>query len=219
MSTDLRYLLSMSCVIPGLAGLYLYRKMQPRYHLLVYMMLADAAIETIVFTGKKNAWFKDIATVCSNAYMLIGFCLFLSFIKKNNYIKKKLWLCFLTAACLVAACNWYMAGSVYKDFFLTLCFATCISLFVSIEILSKQMTVINTRLKDNFWFWASCLFVVQKAYGLLTFGIFQFSLSDTPYGEKIGFFHTFVNVMYYCAFSIIMFIIPKRKSAIVNQNI
>lgn len=217
MSQELRYILAMSCIIPGIVGLCLYRKMQPQYHLLVYMMFSDATIETIVFIGKKFKSFEFFATLCSNAYILISFALYLSFVKNNGYIKNKLRRYFIVVACLFIAYNWYQIG-VVNDFLLSLCFISAVCFFIAIHILSLQITAIHTRIKRNFWFWASCLFTIQYAYSFLTFGFYILNLSELLGGSNIGLFQLVVNVIYYCAFAVIMFLIPLKKLTVVHQD-
>lgn len=219
MSQELRYILAMSCIIPGIVGLCLYRRMQVQYHLLVYMMLGDALTETIVFIGEKYTPFGQFSDLWSNAYIIISLMLFLGFVNSNGYIKKQLLRLLLAVAVLLAICIFFKVAPFFKNYYLLLCFMYATMLFISIDILSKQVMVINTRLIHNFWFWVSCLFIMQTAYGLLTFGIYLFSLAETPYGKNIGFLHLYVNVTYYCLFSIVLLYVPKRKSSWVNKNI
>jgi hypothetical protein len=218
MTDETRYLFAMSCVLPALVGFYLYRKMQPRYHLLVYMWLLDAITETIVFIGKNNITFTPIADFWTNAYMIITLSFFLNFVKRNGYIKKQLYWILIAAAVILAVYEFYKEGSPFQTFYsLLLFYVYGVTLFISINILSKQVTVVNTRLSHNFWFWAGCLFVVQNAYGVFVIGIYHFALFETIDGEMIGILTTCVNVVCYCLFAIVMFLVPKRKNPIIHQ--
>lgn len=212
MSQELRYLLAMSCILPGIVGLFLYRKMKPQYHLLVYMMLMDAFTETIVFIGIKKTAFTAIADCWCNVYMLLSLGLFLSFVKRSGYIKKQLLQVLIAVAVIIAVATFYKMGSSIKNFYYPLlCFVFAVQLFIATDILSKQVTVVNLKLTQNFWFWASCLFILQNAYGLLVFTIYFIGLSETPGGEVIGKLTLFVNIIYYCLFAIVLMLVPKRN--------
>ncbi len=217
MTDEIRYLFAMACVLPALVGFCLYKKMQPQYHLLIYMMLMDAVTETIVFIGKKSTSFEPVATIWSNGYVIINLGLFLAFVKRNGYIKKQLQQILIAVAVIVAIFTYYKIGSFLKDLYFLICFMYAAKLFIVIDILSKQVTVVNTKLMHNFWFWASALFVVQSAYGLLTFGIYLFSLEGTSYGENIATLHRSVNVIYYCLFSVVLLLVPKRNRGFLHQ--
>jgi hypothetical protein len=218
MTDETRYLFAMTCVLPALVGLCLYRKMQPQYHLLVFMMLLDAVTETIVFTGIKKPLFETIANFWTNAYMIITLSFFLTFVKRNGYIKKQLLGIFIAAAVILALYEFYKEGSPFKAFYsLLLFYVYGVTLFVSINILSKQVTVVNTGLSRNFWFWASCLFVVQNAYGCFVFGIYHFELPPDADGKLIGILTTCVNAFCYCLFAIVMLLVPKRNNHFIHQ--
>jgi hypothetical protein len=218
MSPETRYLLAMTCVLPALVGFYQYRKMQPQYHLIIYMLLMDAATETIDFIGKKNDSFKPISDCWANVYMLLSLGLFLSFVKNNGYIKKRLLQVLIAVAVMVAAFTFYKMGSPLKNFYFPLlCFVYAVQLFVATDILSKQVTVVNMKLTRNFWFWASCLFILQNAYGLLVFSIYYFNLAETPSGKIIGMLTLYVNIFYYCAMALVLLLVPQKKTIFINQ--
>jgi hypothetical protein len=213
MNTETRYLLAMTCIIPAIVGGYLYQKMKPSYHWLIYIMVLDAIMETIDFIGIKYPAFSPIANCCSNLYMFAQLALFLMFIQRNGYLQQRLRQILLAVAVVVAGYNFYGEGPPHKAFYYSLlCFGYAVQLFVATDILSKQVTVVNTKLRHNFWFWASCLFVLQNAYGLLVFTIYYFGLLKTPGGKVIGELNLFINVMYYCLFAIALVLVPKRNN-------
>jgi hypothetical protein len=218
MTAEVRYLLSMVCILPTLVGLWRYKKIDPPCRLLVYMLLLDAINETIVFIGVKYAAFESIATLCSNIYMLVTLVLFLSFVTINGYINKKLQQYLMAIALMVAAYNWYHVGTPYKDFYFLLCFLSSVMLFISINILSKQVMAVNTSLNRNFWFWVSSLFVVQSAYALLIFGLYVFSMFETANGKAIGVIFSYVNAGCYLLFIIAILRMPKRKTSYTYQT-
>ncbi len=220
MTVETRYLFAMTCILPAMVGFFLFRKMQLRYHLLVYMWLLDTITETIVFIGIKNTTFEPIANCWTNAYMIITLSLFLTFVKFNGYIKKQLYWIFIAAAVILAVYEFYKAGLSFQAFYSLLIFYVYgVTLFISINILSKQVTVVNTRISRNFWFWAGCLFVVQNAYGFFVFGIYHFGLfeSKTIDNKLIGILTTCVNAFCYCLFAIVMFLVPKRNNHFIHK--
>jgi hypothetical protein len=218
MTDETRYLFAMTCVLPALVGFYLYRKMQPRYHLLIYMMLLDAVTETIVFIGIKNTSFTPIADCWTNAYMIITLSFFLTFVKRNGYIKKQLLWVFVAVAVILAVYEFYKEGSPFQTFYsLLLFYMYGVTLFIAINILSKQVTVVNTRLSRNFWFWAGCLFIVQNAYGVFVFGIYHFALLEPIDNKMIGMLTTSVNAVCYCLFAVVMFLVPKRNNHFIHK--
>jgi hypothetical protein len=218
MTAETRYILAMSCVLPALVGGCLYRKMQPQYHLLIYMMLMDAVTETIDFIGIKIPLFAQAANLWINAYMMISLALFLRFTQRNEYITKKLSGILLMVAVALFIYNFYKEGSPLQHFYsLSLFYMFGVKLFIATNILSKQATVVNIKLTRNFWFWAGCLFIVQNAYGFFVFGIYYFGLSKMPGNEMIGLLTTAVNVFYYCLFAIVLLLVPKKNPHFIHQ--
>jgi hypothetical protein len=217
MTDETRYLFAMSCILPTLVGSCLYRKMKHQYQWLVYIVLMDAITETVVFVGKKNITFEPIANFWSNAYAIVSLTLFLCFIWHSGYIKKRVLLTLVATSVIVAVCTFFQIGSVFKDAYFLICFVYAVQLYFSIDMLSKQVTVVDTKLMYNFLFWLSCLFVVQNAYGLLTFGVYLFGLSGTEYGKNIGILQLSVNVIYYCLLAIALLIVPKRNNRFIQQ--
>lgn len=212
MTTETRYLLAMACVLPAIVGCLLYRKMQPSYRWLIYMMTLAAAMETIDFIGIKNPAFRPVANGCGNVYMIVHLAVFLTLVHRNGYIQQRLRQVLLAVAVLIAAYNFCFEGPPHTTFYYSLlCFGYAVQLIVATDILSKQVTVVNTTIKYNFWFWASCLFVLQNAFGLLVFNIYYFGLLKTPGGEVIGKLTLFVNLIYYCLFAIVLVLVPKRN--------
>ena len=65
---------------------------------------------------------------------------------------------------------------------------------ISIDILSRQVMAIKERLINNFWFWFSSFSIVYNALNLLIFGLYFFTMFDTPNGKAIANIQHFVNV-------------------------
>ncbi len=218
MNSDAAYILAMSAVLPAIVGAVRYKKIDPRYHPFIYMLVLVPLVETIVYISLKTAIYNGFSKLCINLYLLASFGVFLSLVYKNGYLSRKMGLYFAGALLLTTLVNLVIVGTPFVILYYMLCLADCLILFISIDILSKQMMAVKTSLVKNCWFWISSLYVVQHAYSLLLFGIFIFGLSTSiPNIKAIFTIYKVVNAACYLLFIIAVLRIPNRKDAPVYQ--
>ena len=213
MNADVKYILSMSCVLPALVGIYRFNKIHKKFRPFIYMMLLDTVIETIYYLASKFALVSNFSKMAVNIYILFSFALFLYLVYINGYLTKKVKQALLIAAFIIAAINYFYLGTMFKTFTVLFCFIWSLSLIISIDILSRQIMALNEKLLNNFWFWVSSAYILYNAFNLLVYGPVFFLNPDPRNGEAIGNIQHFANAASYIFFAIAIFRIPEKRLA------
>lgn len=211
MNTDVSYLMSMSCVLPAMVGLYKYKRMEKKIHPFIFMMVSAIVVETIYYLAGKYGDLENASRIVVNIYMLLNFGLFLYLVYSNNYLSKKIMQLFFMLALLVALGNLVYNKTINTAFFYLLCFVSAAMLFISIEILSRQVFETKTSLINNFWFWFSSISILYNAFNLLVFGSYIFVMFGTAAGKAIGTIQHFGNTTCYLLFTVAMIKIPRKN--------
>jgi hypothetical protein len=210
MSEEVTYVLAMTCLLPAIAGICRYKKMQPEFRPLVYMMVFAVLLETVLYVAKKYGYIIYALPVV-NLYMLLNLSFFLYFVKINRYINEKMMRGLLFTAIAILVFNYiYEAYNILKVYYYLMCFVSLVMLIIVINILSRQTMVVKYKLVNNFWFWFSSFSIIYNAFTLLIFGLYFFAMSDSPKGKAIGVIHHFVNAVCYLFFTLAIFKIPKN---------
>jgi hypothetical protein len=211
MNADITSLMAMSCTIPAATGIYKFKRIEKKFHPLIYMMLCDVVIETIYALADRFPGMVSFSQLMINIYVLLDFGLFLYLVYINNYLTKKAMQQLVGLAFIMGIINYFYEGTLFKFFPFLLCFVWLVNLIISIDILSRQIMVLQEKLFDNFWFWVSSIFVLYNAFNLLIFGPYFFALTEDPNGKAIGIIHHFVNVACNIFLAVAIFRIPERK--------
>jgi hypothetical protein len=175
------------------------------------MMILTAVIETIYYLAAKFSGFGQLPRLAVNTYMLVNFALFLHFVNINGYLSKKSLRWMFAVAVLVCLINYIYLQTFLAAFYYLLCYVSAIMLIISIDILSRQTMAIKYKLVNNFWFWLSSFSIIYNAFTLLIFGLYFFTMRDTPKGKAIGVIQHFSNTVCYIFFALAMLKIPEKK--------
>ncbi|MFT3979800.1 MAG: hypothetical protein QM687_04965 [Ferruginibacter sp.] len=211
MNPDITYMLAMSCVLPAIAGIFRYNKINSKYHPFIYMMILAVFIETTIYLSIKHPEYSAYVQLPVNIYMLLNFSLFLFFVQRNGYLGKRAMQWLLVTAGMVCIFNAVYEQTVFRTFFYLLCFVSAAMLIISIDILSRQTMVIKYRLANNFWFWLSSFSIIYNAFTLLIFGLYFFAIFDTPRAKAIGNIQHWANMICYIFFTVAILKIPDKK--------
>lgn len=218
MSDNLTFILAMSCLLPFVAGMIRYRDLKNNYRLFVFLMLLDVIMELVYKT--KHTTGVD-GSLIFNIYLVVNFALFLYFVYLNGFIVQK-WLLLLGPAIALAIINFIFYEDICSPFLndltnlvlLRSCylfsFTAVIMLFISIEILTRQITTLNSKLINNPWFWISSAYALSMSYNLLFFCLYIFAMSETAEGKSVGDMQHYVNAFSYVLFTIGVFKMPGR---------
>ena len=211
MNEDIRYVMAMSCVLPAVTGIMKYNRIDRRFHPFIMMMLLDVIIETIYYMGIKFPAFGRIHHFTVNIYMFLNFWLFLYFAFINGYLSKTARQVLLGAALFICIINSVYNGSVFQFFYYLVCFVSTVMLVISIDILSRQVMVLNQKLVNNPWFWISSFSIIYNAFTLLVFALYFFALANTPDGKAVAIIQHFVNLACYVFFAVGIARIPVKS--------
>jgi hypothetical protein len=204
-------IMKFSCFLPLIIGLVTFNKIDRKYYPFVYMMLADATIEIIVYICNMPSFSKKYSNFCFNIYLPTFFFLSLRFVYLNKFISKKTVIISFIASLPFLVFNlWYNKGEFLFPFYY-LSFISPVMLFIFINILSKQVVEINIKLVNNFWFWIASFSILYHAFTLLIFSLYFFSLFNTPNGRSILNIHHYVNGLSYVAFAFAILLIPSKN--------
>ena len=212
MNADITYILAMSCVVPTLAGIYRFKKIDKKFHAFIYMMILVALLETWIYLGIKFPALSSLSRLPINVYMLLNLGLFLFFVYSNGWLSKIKMQLLLAAALAVAVFDCIYYNGIFKLFLYLLCFVSVVMLIISIDILTKQIMEIKSKLANNFWFWFSSASVLYNAFNFLIFGVLVFSLYETKNGKSIADIQHFTNALSYLLFTIAIFKIPTKET-------
>jgi hypothetical protein len=212
MSSNYKEILGLACLFPSIIGLFRYKRIDRKYHQFVYIMLADSIIELFSTSFNLLMLSKKYINVGFHIYFPIYFYFSLQFFIANKFISKKIKTTLLATFLPVMLFNdWYNNWAIMFPFYF-LSFMSTVLLFIYINILSKQILAVNNKLKYNFWFWVSSFSILYHAFTLLIFGLYFFSLFDTPNGRSILEIHHYVNALSYIAFAFAILIIPAKNN-------
>jgi hypothetical protein len=212
MSNTLIRIFSFACLLPLLIGLIRYKKIDKKYHPFIYVMLADFTIELLLLIFNKSLFPKSYNNVAFHIYFLLYFYFSLQFCYTNKFISKKITTTLLAIALPVMLFNDWFNNWVMMFPYYFLSFMSAVMLFMYINILSKQVLAVNSKLRNNFWFWVSSFSILYHAFTLLIFGLYFFSLFNTPNGRSILEIHHYVNALSYIAFAFAILIIPAKNN-------
>jgi hypothetical protein len=213
MNAELTYLMAMSCSLPAGTGIARIKKIEKKYHPFIYMMVLDTILETFYYLAFKFPSMGSFPKLAVNLYLLLNLVLFLYFIYLNNYLPKKWALWLFTSAMLVGMANYFYTGTLFQTLTFLFIHACLINLFVSIDILCRQIMALNEKLFNNFWFWFSSVYILYNALNLIVFGPLFFAPTNTGNGKAIGDIQHFVNVACYLFFAVMIMRIPAKNDA------
>ena len=211
MNEDITYLMAMSCVLPAGIGLYRYNRMPGKYHPFIYMMLLTAVVETIFYIALKFAALNMLSRFVVNIYMLVNFFLFLYFVYINSYITKRVLQWLLGIAGLVCLLNFIYLHTFLKGFYYLLYYVSAVMLIISINVLSRQITVTKEKLVNNFWAWFSSFSILYNAFTLLIFSQLVVVDFGKENAQAIANIHHFVNLICYVFLAVTILKIPEKK--------
>jgi hypothetical protein len=218
MSEIFKEILGLACFVPLVIGLLRYKKIDKKYYPFIYMMVADCAIELLVSIFNLLPSYKGYKGIFFNIYLPCYFFLSLEFTWLNKFISKKVKKISFVASLPVLLFNLWVNNWVFIFPFYYLSYMSTIMLFIFTNILSMQVLAVNNRLKYNFWFWVSSFSILYHAFTLLIFGLYFFSLFDTPNGRSILEIHHYVNALSYIAFAFAILIIPAKNNFSISKQ-
>jgi hypothetical protein len=211
MNTDIQFLMGMTCALPAIIGLYRYKRMDEKFHPFVMMMILTVMVELISYLRYKVSLFQKIAPIAVNLYMLVNFGLFIYFIWKNKYLKKIPAQLFMLLSIFIAVYNQNYNNSLFRLWYYVIFFVSTVMLFVSVDILSRQMLAVKVKPAKNFWFWFSSISVLYNAYNMLIFGDLCFALFSAQVGEASAMIQHYVNMVCQILFAVAMIKAPALK--------
>lgn len=210
MNKIIENILSLMCFVPACLGIIIYKRVDKKFHPFIFMMILDFLIEFIFNTILQFSATRYFNQLIINFYMVLNFFLYLYFVCINDFISKKIMIIFISMCIPIAVFNGIYNRTILTTFFYLLSFVSTVMLFISIDILSKQILVINKRMKNNCWFWISSFSILYNAFTLLIFGLYFFSLFNTPNGKTTFIIHHFVNAFCYLFFAFGIYKIPRK---------
>jgi hypothetical protein len=210
MSAAMVYLMAMSCAIPAIAGIAIYKKLDKRYYLFVHLMILNTINETAVYFTKTQFEADNISQLVLNIYTVLFFALSIKFVYGHGFLtyQKRIWA-FIGFA-VVMVFNFILENyRVNRVFFYLVCYLSCILIIIATNILSQQAMVTNKKILDNFWFWYSGVTIISSAFTLLIFGLYYTAMFNTPEGKSIANIHHFANMFCQLLFTVAVIKIPR----------
>ncbi len=200
-----------ACFLPLIIGLLNIKKIDKKYYPFIFMMLADSVVELIGYILSFISSPKWFLSLCFNIYLPTYFFLSLQFVYLNKFISKKTRSILFITSLPVLLFNFWINKGEFQFPFYYLSFISPVMLFIFINVLSMQVLAINNKLILNFWFWVSSFSILYHAFTLLIFGLYYFSLFNTPNGRSILSIHHYVNALTYIVFAFSIFLLPSKN--------
>jgi hypothetical protein len=206
------YILAMVSIIPAAVGIYKYKRTDKKFYPLIYMIWLIVLIENIAYwLPRESAGLRPLTDFLVNIYAMANFGLFLYFVQVNHYISKKLALLLFVSGLAAGIGNAAIQHTAFIIFLYLLCFVSTVMLFISINIMSRQIMEVKTKLVNNTWFWISSIFILYNGYNLLIFGMYVLALANSPNGKTIGNIVHFVNAACYILYVVVLLRLPENK--------
>jgi hypothetical protein len=212
MSDTIKHILTLACLVPIVVGFLKYKKIDKKYHFFLYMMIVDMLIELCSFSFNFFSFPKKYMSIAFHIHLPLYFFLSLQFIFLNGFISKNIKNSLLLASLPVLLFNLWFNKWVFMFPYYFLSYVSTVMLFIFMYILGMQVLSVNNKMLKNCWFWISSFSILYHAFTLLIFGLYFFSLFNTPNGRSILDIHHYVNALTYIVFAFAIYKIPEKNN-------
>ena len=217
MNIDLTFLLSMSCVLPLVAYLFINQRADRRYLPLIIVFLLALLIEASVYLNMKYFHVKHGMYSLYTIGVLLWTWFYLLFFRNMQVIRyKRTSYVLFCALLLLIFCNGvllYRKENFFNFFRIGVVYAV-LMLFFYVNLFSRQILSQASDLLRNPLFYIGLAGVSFHAFYIFTGTITLLKLSDGGFMNAVQDIMKWVNAISYLIFAIGILWIPQTKTSI-----
>jgi hypothetical protein len=211
MTKDFQFILAMTCIVPATAGMIRFKKLDARFHPLVYILILAVCTEICERVIGSHANNITVATLIANLFILINVILHIWFFYKVETIGKKQALVYALLFVLI-----FISEGIYFFSIFSLYQIALIISYIIILLLCINGAVMQT-FKQQYRWWEDGLFIycavniIFSTYVIFSFGLRFFGVpADTPINRAIASMYDYINACCYLLTLWAVVCIPKK---------
>jgi|CXWL01.1.fsa_nt_gi hypothetical protein len=217
MNSQLTFILSMSCCMPLIAYLFLYKRVDRLFHPLMLVFLLGFIAEVSTRLNRLyfhipgyTYYFYTTATIIF-LFFYFRFYRNIGLVKNRNLISA-----ILLAYIFFIFFNWvviYHKDGFFNFFSIIIVYAVII-LFFSVELFSKQIFNKSRNIIYNPFFWIGMAGIIFHIFFIYVSALILFKTSDGFFMNKVSDVQKLSNVFCYILYTIAILCIPKTSNYI-----
>jgi hypothetical protein len=211
MGSTFYMILAFSPVLPAVAGLILYQRVNPKVYFFIYAMWLSLITELLAAIALRRYDNMNASFFIYYSYICINIILYILFFYQMGVIKSKKLFYFLLAISLCACIKaLFFPLRIYTLFGANL-FCAAIILGLSTELLTKQILDVKNNGYKNFSFLMSTGAILFNSFFIFFVAIW-FLGKDDVFKTNVYSVQKFVNVACYIIFGISLLCLPRTKN-------
>lgn len=217
MNSQLTFILSMSCCLPLLAYIFVYKRVDKLFHPLLFVFLLGFVAEV---SSRLNRLYVHIPNYTyffyTSATVLFMF-LYFRFYKKIGLIKSRnLFSTILTLYIAFIIYNWFVEfpkKGFFNFFSISIVYAVII-LFFSVELFSQQVFKKAKNILYNPFFWIGMAGIIFHVFFIYVPALILFKTTNDSFMNGVADVQKISNVFCYILYTIAIICIPKTSNYI-----
>lgn len=212
MNDDVKFAFALSCLIPGIVGVITFKKLDNRFHPLVYLLLLAFVTEIaqrICIAVKRD----DISDLISNVYLLVNFVLHVWFFYGLGIIKTvRAVIIYLNIFTIVFIANGVFKSSIFLLYEIALIASYIIILKLCIDGLVTQTFDASYKWTHDALFLFCATNIIYSAYLIFSFSLRFFGIpTDTSINVAVASFYYYINAGCYLLTLWVVLCIPRKN--------
>ncbi len=211
MGSTFYMILAFSPMLPAVAGLFIYKKVNTKIYFFIYAMWLSLITEVLAAIALRRYDNMNASFFIYYCYICINIILYILFFYRMGVIKSKKLFCFLliisVCVCMTAL---FLPLRIYTLFGANL-FCSAIILGLSTELLTKQILDIKNNDYKRFSFLMSTGAILFNSFFIFFVAIW-FLGKDDVFKTNVYSVQKFVNAACYIIFGISLLCLPRTKN-------
>ncbi len=211
MSSLLTFLLSITCIIPAVTGLVLYRRVDRKVHPFVWIMCLSVATELIARLGlTMRSGF--LITTTYNLFIPANLWLFLLFFLRNGVIRseRNLQLVMATSLMVWIGC-WIYHDTWQVVFMFSHVYNSAIIVICAIQLLTRETLQTRQAPLKNFFFLVSCSCIIVYLFYIFITSTMLLSTGFAHLRAQLYHIYQYINAASYLLFAYAIICLTKAK--------
>jgi len=212
MTKDLRFILAMTCIIPAIAGIIRFKKMDVRFHPLIYILLLAVCTEICIRIVERNSTTLALPILITNLFILINVILHIWLFYKVKVIQKRQAIIYTLVFIAALVSEGIYSRSIFSLYQVAIIISYIIILLLCIDGIVVQI------FKQQYKWWEDGLFIfcainiVFSAYVIFSFSLRFFGVPiNAPINRAISSMYDYINACCYLLTLWALLCIPKKN--------
>ena len=211
MSSLLTFLLSITCIIPAVAGLKLYMRIDQKVHPFIWIMCLSVATESMARLGLT---FKSgfLITTTYNLFIPANLWLFLLFYLRNGVVKSERTLQLVMASSLMVWIGCWIYNDTWQVVFMfSHVYNSTVIVICAIQLLSRETLQTKLAPLKNFFFLVSGGCIVVYLFYIFITSTMLLSTDFAKLRAQLYHIYQYINSASYLLFAYAIICLTKAK--------